>query len=268
MESLGVTVEVQSQDPWLIDALPGVLPLWRPVGQGTDPSVSYQVTRGGDILTDGRLVKRSSSEQLGQVFAAGSVIREYLATRAPEHFFFHAGVVAVEGIALVAPGRTFSGKTTLISELVRAGADYYSDEYAVVDREGAIHAYPRMLTLRRDPRTGRQRVLVRRHDSDYQPGPASAGLVVVTSFTPGAEWSPVPMTTAEAVLELFANAVGARARPVEVLAAARRVSEGAVRWRGARGEAQALAPELLEVIASNTRPGVVVSEARNDRDFC
>ena len=37
------------------------------------------------------------------------------------------------GRAIVIPGRTFSGKSTLVAELVRAGATYYSDEYAVED---------------------------------------------------------------------------------------------------------------------------------------
>jgi hypothetical protein len=35
---------------------------------------------------------------------------------------------------------SYSGKTTLVSELIRAGATYYSDEYAVIDERGRVHA--------------------------------------------------------------------------------------------------------------------------------
>jgi uridine kinase len=40
------------------------------------------------------------------------------------------------GIAI--PGRSFSGKTSLVTALVRAGAVYYSDEFAVIDRDGLV----------------------------------------------------------------------------------------------------------------------------------
>ncbi len=35
-------------------------------------------------------------------------------------------------------GRPQSGTSTLVAELLRAGASYYSDQYAVLDREGRI----------------------------------------------------------------------------------------------------------------------------------
>ena len=48
----------------------------------------------------------------------------------------HAGVAVHRGRAIVTPGPAFSGKTTLIAALVRAGALYFSDEYAFLDKDG------------------------------------------------------------------------------------------------------------------------------------
>lgn len=43
---------------------------------------------------------------------------------------------------------THAGKSLLVSELLRRGATYFSDEYALIDAEGWVHPYPRPLLLR------------------------------------------------------------------------------------------------------------------------
>src|SRR4051794_20574153 len=48
----------------------------------------------------------------------------------------------------VIPRVSHSGKTTLVAALVRAGATYYSDEYAVFDAQGSVHPYARPLGIR------------------------------------------------------------------------------------------------------------------------
>src|SRR3954468_18151763 len=46
----------------------------------------------------------------------------------PQRVFVHGGVVGWGGGSSVLPGASFSGKTTLVAELVRPGAASYSDE--------------------------------------------------------------------------------------------------------------------------------------------
>src|SRR5262249_48159665 len=75
-------------------------------------------------------------------------IQLYLAESARGRLFVHAGVVGWRDRAIVLPGHSFSGKTTLVATLVRAGATYYSDEYAVFDRQGKVYPYARPLSLR------------------------------------------------------------------------------------------------------------------------
>jgi hypothetical protein len=62
--------------------------------------------------------------------------------------FLHAGVVGWEGKALIIPGKSFSGKTTLVAEFVKRGFLYLSDEYAVIDKQGLIHPFPKKLSVR------------------------------------------------------------------------------------------------------------------------
>ena len=66
--------------------------------------------------------------------------------------FLHAGVVGWKGRAIVIPATSFSGKTTLVAELVKRGAQYYSDEYAVLDAEGKVEPFPEMAFVARDYR--------------------------------------------------------------------------------------------------------------------
>ena len=70
----------------------------------------------------------------------------------PDFVAVHAGVVADGDRAIVMPGMSFSGKTTLVRALVEAGAVYYSDEYAMLDEAGRVHPYARQLSFR--PPTG------------------------------------------------------------------------------------------------------------------
>src|SRR6059058_4219429 len=67
---------------------------------------------------------------------------------APRCVFVHAGVVGWNNRAIVIPGLSHSGKTTLVKQLIEAGASYYSDEYAVLDEKGCVHSYPRPLGVR------------------------------------------------------------------------------------------------------------------------
>ena len=71
-----------------------------------------------------------------------------VAEHARRRVFVHAGVVGWKDRAILIPGLSHSGKTTLVERLIRAGATYYSDEYAVLDERGRVHPYPRPLGMR------------------------------------------------------------------------------------------------------------------------
>ena len=78
-----------------------------------------------------RLARTLDLEKVFEVLE--SDLQVYIAERARTRLFVHAGVVGWRGRAIVIPGSSYSGKSTLIAALVGAGAVYYSDEYAVFD---------------------------------------------------------------------------------------------------------------------------------------
>ena len=140
------------------------------------------------------------------------------------------------------PGRSFSGKTTLVRELVRAGATYYSDDYAVFDAHGHVHPFPRQLSIRPN-RAHRQE----RHSVESLGGiagdvPLPVGLVAVTRYDPRVlGWRPRSLSAGQGVLELLAHAVAARRSPEAVLEALHRGSADAQVLKGRRGEAERVA---------------------------
>jgi len=68
-------------------------------------------------------------------------------TAGTEHLLVHAAVAAVDGRAVLLPGRSGAGKTTLVASLALAGWRYLSDEVAPLDPLGMVHPYPRPLAL-------------------------------------------------------------------------------------------------------------------------
>jgi hypothetical protein len=198
----------------------------------------------GKVLQDGVEYFHAQVGRAEPAARLAAIVRHRLAELAPEHAFIHAGVVAVAGRAIVIPGTSQSGKTTLVRALVERGALYCSDEYAVVDAAGLIHPYPKPLTVRApgESRLGRP-VPVAREALAAQP--ITAGLVVLTRFEAGVEWQPVECSRAEGAIALLENTVGAQPRPAQSLAAAAALTRSARVLAGSRGEAGATADALL-----------------------
>jgi len=195
---------------------------------------------GLSVRNDGRLVARGLSHARAlDVFE--SELQLAVARLARPEVFVHAGVVAVDGQAILVPGRSGTGKTTLVRALIDAGATYYSDEYAVLDGAGWVHPYARRPSVR-----------VRAGNKERHPvprlrgrGPVPVTLVIETRYRPEGRWDPTPLSAGECVLALLANTVPARDRPAEVLTALARVTEGARAFRSERGSASRTARALV-----------------------
>ena len=195
-----------------------------------------------------RLARTTDAEELFERFEGD--VQLLVAQMARRRVFVHAGVVGWKGRAVLLPGPSLTGKTTLVAELVRAGAVYYSDEYAVLDAKGMVHPYPRALSVRRAGRRVQTKVSVEElggRPCDARPLPV--GLVVLSRYREGARWRPRELTRGRGSLALLANTVPARARPEAVLDALGRAVAGARVLSGARGEAAETARRILERLA-------------------
>jgi hypothetical protein len=177
-------------------------------------------------------------------------VREHIAENAPGYIFVHAGAVGHAGSGIIIPGMTFSGKTTLTAELVKAGATYYSDEYAVLDPEGRLHPYAKPLSMRLG--SGYEQT---DHDVSAFGGaqgvePLPIGMVVLSWYEVDAHWAPEQLSTGDAILAVLANTIPVKDRAGEPLATITNALRGSIAFRGPRGDATALARELLSVAVS------------------
>ena len=146
----------------------------------------------------------------------------------------------------VIPGRSYSGKSTLVAELVRAGATYYSDEYAVFDSRGRVHPFSKPIELRDQGDYRQSKIEVTELGGNPGTKPLSVGLVLMTQFKQGARWRPRKLTAGQGVLELLFNTVSARRDPERALATLQRVTAQADVLKGVRGHATEVVPAMLE----------------------
>lgn len=102
---------------------PSATPRYSFVRRTDSQETSYQLYRNGR-----RLFAGGGRRDLLERF--GSTISLDVAEASPLRTFVHAGIVAWGKAAVLIPGRSFSGKTTLVTELVRAGATYCSDGFS------------------------------------------------------------------------------------------------------------------------------------------
>lgn len=173
-------------------------------------------------------------------------VNTFIAKVARNRFFVHAGVVGWKGRAIVIPGRSYSGKTILVKEFLEYGATYYSDEFAVFDRRGHVHPFPRPLGIR-DRSTQRQ-IKSPTHDLPCKLGarPLPVGLLLLTHYRRSAQWRRGAISAGRGLLGLLANSLSARERPEETLTSFQRAVQGATVLSGARGEAVDLVRAILQ----------------------
>jgi hypothetical protein len=174
-------------------------------------------------------------------------LERYVAEMAREWVFIHAGVVRWRERAVLLPGSSYSGKTHLVVTLLHAGAEYYSDEFAVLDPTGHVHPYPRPLSIRH-PDAPVQRCTAQALGARTGQRPTPVGLVLVTHYQPGGRWRPRRLSAGSALLALLAHSVSIRQRPAAVLDTLVRVVQTAPAVSSARGDA----PDLIETLSSMT----------------
>jgi hypothetical protein len=255
-QAFGVAVALEADDSSQLERLTEWLPpCWR-IGEAGADELRFKLTKIGhdayQLLRDGAEIGGGTLEETVRGYEW--MLRTHIAKTAPEHLFVHAGTVAHGGRAIVIPGLSFSGKTTLVTALVQAGAVYYSDEYAVFDKAGLVHPYPKPLAIRSpDARHGSEHHHPEQLGATVGDDPIPIGLVVCSQYRSGAEWEPVELTPAEAMLELMVHAFKGGEQAEGSMSMLGKAVVGVSGLKGDRGDAAALAPELLARIE---RPAV------------
>jgi hypothetical protein len=254
VSSYGVRFGIRVKDAALLPGLLAQLPPGAKVVSSPIVSRVYSVVAGSSggrvrrfniLYRDLQMTVRSPRyEDLLAEVAKDTQL--HVAATARSRLFVHAGVVGWKGKAIVIPGRSYSGKTSLVAALVRAGASYYSDEYAVFDGAGRVHPYPVDLNVR-EAEGGPRRV----PPAELGGGlagtrPLPVGLVLVSRYEAGRTWRPRELSRGQGLLALVRHAVPVRERPAESLATLGRVAAFVPALKGTRGEAAAAAEAVIE----------------------
>ncbi len=176
-----------------------------------------------------------------------SSLQVAVSCHAQNYLFVHAGAVVWKGTALLLPGLSHAGKTTLVKALVEAGATYYSDEFAVLDDNGRVHPYARPLAVRDEAgQVTHQPVETLGGVAGTKPVPV--GWMLALQYERGAVWEPTPLSAGQGALRLLENTVMARTRSEDALRIFGRVMETAQAWQGKRGEATQTVAALLHLL--------------------
>lgn len=205
----------------------------------------YSLYRNGEEFSSG-----PSRRGLFKFF--DSLVRVAVARDAVDHVFMHAGVVGWKGRAIVIPGDSFHGKSTLVAELVRNGAIYYSDEFAILDSDGLVHPFERDLAMRTDDgEYTRYELTVESLGGVAGKTSIPVGMVLVTKYEPQCVWNPKLLTPGNGVLQMIPFTISLSHRPEFSIGVLKKIAGRAIIALSPRGSAVEFAKILLEFVDKN-----------------
>lgn len=255
-ESFGVNIEITSNQP---DMLPEAEAVSRKsllgnvqkmTGRRIDhrfeltrtPYGTYRLAQNGVGIASGR-----SRKKFFKFY--DSMIRVAVGEYAVDRVFMHAGVVGWRGKAIIIPADSFQGKSTLVSELVRSGAEYYSDEFAIFDADGLVHPFTRDLSMRTaDGRYIPYDLTVEELGGTYGVEPIPVGLVLLTGYVPGGRWSPKILSAGQGLMEMIPHAMSIRHRPDFTIQVLNNIASRAIIASSQRGTAEKFVKTLLKFV--------------------
>ncbi len=250
--AFGTHFGLRSSSMELLQAACAVLPLgWQPACGAVEHWYELLAVEGAlQLRFDGQVITAAAPMQrMLHEFARHAELAA--AEHAKDYLFVHAGVVGWQGQAILIPGRSFSGKTTLVKALIEAGASYYSDEYALLDRSGMVHPYPRPLAVRAHAGHAAQQLSAAALGGTTGTCPLPVGIILITTYQAGAHWQPHVDTPGQALLALMDNTVAARGNPAHSMPILKQAVTHALILTGTRGAAEPLVPDLSTRIVAH-----------------
>ncbi len=178
-----------------------------------------------------------------------TIVRVSVGEASADRVFIHAGVVGWKGKAIVLPADSYMGKSTLVAELVRQGAEYYSDDFAVFDADGLLQPFHRPVGMRDSKGQFRAyQVSIEELGGKYGHDPIPAGLVLFTRYKKFARWRPEIISAGQGVLELIQYALPMRRRSELTFTVLNKIARRAIIVSSLRGTAENFAKTLLNFV--------------------
>lgn len=170
-----------------------------------------------------------------------------IAGKIENRVFIHAAVVAIDGKAIILPGQSGVGKSTITSALIRLGAQYLSDEFALIDSMGMVHPYARYLAIK-NPTFGVKRLSPEAFGALSFEGIAAPKAVVFARFKPSGSNVLIKLSRSELILNCMPHCLGIRSQVPETLASLNALSMRVQGYSAERGEAEEFAKVLLDLL--------------------
>jgi|SRR5208283_3008615 len=253
----GLQIRVEAGSPAILDALDRYLFPWLPrlpmASGGQTPALAFRMEDRSDGII---IVRDDDTEITAQSVETGipllqSAIDEAVVRRSSDVAFVHAGVVAAGHAAVLFPGISHAGKSTLVAELVRRGATYFSDEYAVIGVDGCVYPYPRALMLRNGLPEQRAVLPVELAATVGNSG-VPPRLILTLRYSEGERFQVRKMTHGEALMILLQSTPQVLADATHIFGLLSRVAGSAVTFDGVRGEASQAADHIFALVAQHT----------------
>lgn len=172
-------------------------------------------------------------------------IAEFAKTRV----FIHAGAVGYKNKGVIFPADSYQGKSTLTAELVKAGADYYSDDCAVLDENGLLHPFAKKISMRGVTDEFIQTDFPVEHFGGRTgTKPVEVKLIVLTEFEKDFEWSPELLSQGNAILQILRHTVSISFNPESTINVLQNLVDNAIIVKSKRGNAKSLISYLFNIL--------------------
>ena len=252
--SYGLRIGIRSNDVSVLEQIRDLLPVgWKPASAPAVDSLysilAPRVTGRSNIRRFnllykgvGRLARTMDLDELLYEFETD--LHSYVASATKRRMFLPAGVVGWDGRAIVLPGKKQSGKSSLVAAFLKAGATYYSDEFAVFDSHGRVHPYP----------WGRHRNAGGSESPRQRPSETKGskalpiGFVLLSEYRKGGKWRPRSLSHGQAALALLGNMSSVNHQPEEMLRMIGLAVAEATVLKGVRGEADEVVNSVLKML--------------------
>lgn len=258
-ECCGVKLRLKTDEDAVEPKLKNILPLASRLCDDLDINDEFSLVLNQDEKKNGLYFNEELAMEIKEFddslpeYIGDKILTVLAQISLPEKFYLHAGGVVWNDCGILLPGMSFAGKTTLTKELIKAGAEYLSDDCVVLDKQGYLLPFPRKLAIRTE---SGERILrnAAHFGSKTADRKAKLKLILFAEYKENAEWKPEPVSPGKGVLKLMDNfyfrpSVGLM--PGEILNTLASLTSKVEMFEGNRNEADEVVAWLKNYLEEN-----------------
>ena len=244
---LTVVIEMEQEETWR--ALRRQFSQWPELADHDgSPDLSIKVfSHGAEYRVFSRTEFMARATNIRSLmYSVQCLLDEFVVSHVTGLAALHAGAWVRNGSGILLPGQSYAGKSVMVNELVRDGWTYYSDEYALIDNGGNVHAYPRMIFLRSE--SGEPMPV--HVDGRVGGPPASVRLVLELEYLDHADWRVGQIGQSESFMRLLKSTPQSVASDPQIFGPLLKLTKSSTYYAGVRGEAVQALPQVSELFTS------------------